>query len=255
MRADSFHDRECGTHTIVYQPSGPITGVRNIADRLKWAREKKGLSQPQLAAAAGVSPGTIGNIESGHRKQPRELLAIAAALGVEAQWLKDGVGPVERRSADDAPSASNLPENAFPFRPRLQRVYVCGTCQGGIPDRVWEGSWKEMAQEYAEVASSDPAAFLCEVEGNSMAPRYMPREFALIEPGTTPEIEDDVLVRLKSGETMLKRLLGRRSGVRLGSYNDPEIITFADEEVEWIYYSAHPVPRRKIRRREDMPAG
>ena len=49
---------------------------------MKQAREAAGLTQPQLAKKAGVSPGTIGNIESGTRKQPRELLAIAAALRV-----------------------------------------------------------------------------------------------------------------------------------------------------------------------------
>ena len=51
-----------------------ITAVNSIADRMKQAREAAGLTQPQLAKKAGVSPGTIGNIESGTRKQPRELL-------------------------------------------------------------------------------------------------------------------------------------------------------------------------------------
>ncbi len=64
-----------------------ITAVNSIADRMKQAREAAGLTQPQLAKKAGVSPGTIGNIESGTRKQPRELLAIAAALRVTPTYL------------------------------------------------------------------------------------------------------------------------------------------------------------------------
>lgn len=82
-----------------------------------------------------------------------------------------------------------------------------------------------------------------------MVPRFNPGEYALVEPGTEPEIEDDVLVRLVTGETMLKRLLSRRGGYRFGSYNDPEILSYQAEQVTWVYYVAHPVPSRKIKSR------
>lgn len=83
--------------------------MKTIADRLKEAREIAGLTQPELASRAGVSAGTIGNIESGIRKNPRELLAIAAATGVSAEWLKTGRGaktaqeqaPVYIKDADE----------------------------------------------------------------------------------------------------------------------------------------------------------
>lgn len=82
-----------------------------------------------------------------------------------------------------------------------------------------------------------------------MVPRFNPGEFALVEPGTEPELEDDVLVRLNTGETMIKRLLSRRQGIRLGSYNDPEILTYQPEDITWLYYIAHHVPARKIKTR------
>ena len=68
----------------------PITSVNTIADRMKSAREAKGWSQGRLAQEAKVTQGTIGNIESGARKRPRDLLAIAAALGVDPGWLQSG---------------------------------------------------------------------------------------------------------------------------------------------------------------------
>lgn len=70
-----------------------ITGVKTIAERLKLARKDAKLTQPALAKMAGVSPGTIGNIESGIRKDVRELLSIAKAVGVNPEWLKSGKGP------------------------------------------------------------------------------------------------------------------------------------------------------------------
>lgn len=77
----------------------------------------------------------------------------------------------------------------------------------------------------------------------------MEGEYALVEPGTAPEIEDDVLVRLRNDGTMLKRLLGRRGGWRFGSYNETAVLNYRDDEVAWVYYVAHPVPARRIKQR------
>jgi len=67
--------------------------MESIAERLKHAREAAGLTQPELAAKIGVSQGTIGNIETGLRKRPRDLLAIATTLGVDPHWLETGKTP------------------------------------------------------------------------------------------------------------------------------------------------------------------
>jgi transcriptional regulator with XRE-family HTH domain len=80
-----------------------FTDVKSIKDRTREAREALGLSQIDLAKRAKVSPGTIGNLEAGTRKNPRELLAIAAALQVNAEWLKSGKGPRDAGAVEAAP--------------------------------------------------------------------------------------------------------------------------------------------------------
>lgn len=92
--------------TNVMQPRGAITHVKTIAERLVHARERAGLTQEQLAAAARVSQGTIGNIESGLRKRPRDIIAIADAVGVRPQWLETGKGPIDVSAS--IPLESNL---------------------------------------------------------------------------------------------------------------------------------------------------
>lgn len=82
-----------------------FTDVKSIKDRTREAREALGLSQIDLAKRAKVSPGTIGNLEAGTRKNPRELLAIAAALQVNAEWLKSGKGPRDAGAVELAPKA------------------------------------------------------------------------------------------------------------------------------------------------------
>lgn len=91
------------------QPAGSITLVKTIAERLKTAREDLGLSQEQVASAAGVTQSTIGNIEAGLRKNPRELLAIAAAVKVSPEWLKTGRGDRKSGSVGAPPPAPPPP--------------------------------------------------------------------------------------------------------------------------------------------------
>lgn len=71
--------------------------MKTIADRLKYARGLKSWTQPQLAVAAGVSSGTIGNIESGARQAKGSLPQIADALGVNLKWLSSGDGDIHIR--------------------------------------------------------------------------------------------------------------------------------------------------------------
>lgn len=66
--------------------------LRTLGDRVKWARKERGLSQAALGKAAGVSQGTIGNIEAGIRRQPREIVQIASALDASVTWLSSGKG-------------------------------------------------------------------------------------------------------------------------------------------------------------------
>ena len=75
-----------------------------IGERLQKARLAKGLTQAQLARAIGVSMSSIAMVETGLRGQPRKLRAMAALLGVSADWLETGEGDpyevaVERSTA------------------------------------------------------------------------------------------------------------------------------------------------------------
>ncbi len=135
--------------------------------------------------------------------------------------------------------------NPLSFRP----VWVVGKGAGGLAERIWtDGDHPVGAtDQYGLVSSTDPHAFLVEVSEESMVPVYTPGNFALVEPGTEPEIEDDVLVRLVSGQTMIKRLLSRRGAYKFGSYNSTATLHYRFEDVDWVYYIAHPVPRRKIK--------
>lgn len=62
--------------------------METIDQRLIRLRKAAGFTQSQLAAAAKVSQGTIGNIESGLRGYGESIVNIAAALGVSPEYLR-----------------------------------------------------------------------------------------------------------------------------------------------------------------------
>lgn len=231
-----------------------------FGQRLFLARTYAKLGQKELCNAVGMS-------QSNYSKLEREGVGstyttkIARVCKVSADWLADGIGtmlggllPPENMGA--VPIELDISETLQKHYPVLQDrfrvVWVVGRGAGGsMSERIWgDGGFPVGAtDEYSEVATADPLAFLVQVVGTSMVPRYNPNEYALVEPGTDPAIDDDVLVRLTNGETMLKKLLSRSGGYRLGSYNSGEVLHYPETEISWVYYVAHPVPRRKIKQR------
>ncbi len=177
---------------------------------------------------------------------------LAGELRLPEDWFNLNLQtPKEKnrglRLVESAPPGEPIPQKSF------RKIWVIGKGSGGLmPERIWtDGDIPVGASDnYADLGSSDEYAFLSEVVGQSMYPKYENKNFALIEPNTGVDIEDCVLVRLKTGETLLKRLLSRRNGsITLGSFNDPGIIHFDESDVTWVYYAAHEVPRKKIKSR------
>lgn len=68
--------------------------MNTLPERMRYARSLKSWTQADLAKAAGVSNGTIGNIEAGNRQSKGSIPQIAEALGVNFNWLSKGVGEV-----------------------------------------------------------------------------------------------------------------------------------------------------------------
>lgn len=66
--------------------------MTTLASRLQLSRKNSGFTQVQLAKLAGVSQNAIQKIESGQTKEPKNILALAKALGIEPEWLQYGTG-------------------------------------------------------------------------------------------------------------------------------------------------------------------
>jgi SOS-response transcriptional repressor LexA len=86
----------CNAHKHPYK----IEKMTNLADRLKAARAHAGLSQGELAKAAGVKQPVISQLETGKNVGSTFVVSIAKACGVSPEWLVNGKGSMVPDGSD-----------------------------------------------------------------------------------------------------------------------------------------------------------
>ena len=85
--------------------------METFADRLRYARALRGLSQAGLARLCGLSQSAISSYENGTRQAPKKLLSLAQILEVDIYWLSRGQG--EPTPGPGAPGT--VAEGPWPF--------------------------------------------------------------------------------------------------------------------------------------------
>lgn len=175
---------------------------RALGRAMRRIRERKGLTQAETAKRIAVADQQWQRWEAGDRNPRKDRYGdIASALDVSVEELLN-----ERtRLATSA-------EEAAPVAPSADLIGVYGYAAGaGERITVTSGSelrWvpKHPAQYgYRKVGAA-------EIIGESMYPRWKPRELAYFVFDLMPPRGEDVIVELRSGEAMIKEYVGRRPG-------------------------------------------
>ncbi|MEO8301402.1 MAG: S24 family peptidase [Rhizomicrobium sp.] len=189
--------------------------ARTLGERVRERRTALGLSQPQLAKrVGGISYQAIQQLEQGGGS--KHLVPIARALGVTAEWLQDGHGPV--------------PAKPVSVRGREpEKLKVLGMAECG-PDgwSLWNGDVIDMIDRPASL-NGVASAYAVYVVGASMEPRYHPGEVVHIHPGKPVNVGSYVLVqrRGKAGDTplaVIKRLARRTAAkITLEQFNPAKV--------------------------------
>ena len=83
--------------------------MQTFGDRLKEARQKRGLSTKQLAETCGITAGGLAHHEAGRRDYPNAetLGKLAAALDVSIDWLVTGETSDRGAPASMPPTAND----------------------------------------------------------------------------------------------------------------------------------------------------
>ena len=94
--------------------------MKTLADRLKSAREKAGLSQAQLGEKIGLSQQSVAKIENGETQQPRKIKEIAFALGVTQRWLQLGADGSRRSEEIESNAVRSIAEHDCENKYRIE---------------------------------------------------------------------------------------------------------------------------------------
>lgn len=92
--------------------------MKNFSERLRHARQQRGLSQAGLARLCSLSQSAISNYENGTRRDAREILDLAKALNVSVHWLRNGAGAMDLRQGNELSlqePTDGLPIVTWPF--------------------------------------------------------------------------------------------------------------------------------------------
>lgn len=229
-----------------------------LGERLKWARERAGLSQSELARRVGIKQQSVNAIEKGDKAKRTSYVAeLAKELGVNAEWLASGTGeplsenlPNSTKSTEKSHVGHSQRAQTHDSGVNLNRYYnvgerrtpaphvgggprdleVRGTAIGGDHgkgDFRFNGDIVDYVRRPSRLEGVKDA-FVIYLQGSSMEPRYKAGDKLYIHPGQPPRVGDDVLVELhperdgEPGGAMVKELVARTpTKLRLKQHKPP----------------------------------
>lgn len=166
----------------------------NLAELIKTARDRKGLTQEDLARALGVTRNTVSQWESGETapKRMRQIL-VAKVLGIPLH----AISPLQVSGItvlDDVQQAVNLP------------VFDLGAIS---IDTAGELTMSVSIGQIVAGNDLSPKCFAARVSDDSMAPEFSMGDVVIIDPTVGANDGDVVMITSPKKATMLRRLVAR----------------------------------------------
>lgn len=184
--------------------------MTTLAERLTSLMTDKGLSQAELARMTGLKQPSIFKIVSGQTLNPKNILEIATALGVNAHWLKTGEGEPD----SDSVRVVNMyePEVANTIRVEILDIEASAG-NGTFLTRSEQGL---LAQEFdldffrRQFGRTDAKNLkIIAVKGDSMAPTLESGDLLYVDVAENYFSADGLYVFTFDDHTFIKRLQKR----------------------------------------------
>lgn len=145
-----------------------------LASRVKLGRQRLGLTQQQLADAAGIAQSDVSKIERSQIQRTTAIPALARALRCNPHWLDTGDGSPQWDNTQNTAEGPSI-------RARVPLIsWVQAGHWGEIVDNLQPGEAEEWIATTARVSSS---AFALRIVGDSMAPKVPDGSIVVFDPG------------------------------------------------------------------------
>lgn len=160
----------------------------SLAARFKARRLELGMTQVEVAAAAGVSQQSIESIESGRTRKPRNLLDLAKALKCSPDWLLNG-------------------KNIMPLAEvSTRRIPVLSYVQAGQLTEAKDNTDFSGEMEYVLADADVPGTcFALRIDGDSMQPEFKEGDIVIIDPDLCPAPGEFVVAKNNGHEATFKK--------------------------------------------------
>lgn len=156
----------------------------SLGERLRAAREKKGMTQKDLAVCANIAPAMIWRLEDGRARTSKHLNKLARCLGVTMDYL-----------------AGSATEEASEGLPVLD--WDLTTAVGTVP--------LALAQAYDKDDAHRPVGghYALTVPGSAMAPAFQPGDTLIVESVTDwhPDDREGYVVTVHEGRAAVREVV------------------------------------------------
>lgn len=193
--------------------------MNSLSSRLNALMTEQGISQAELARKIGIKQPSVYKILSGQTHNPKNILEMAAVLGVNAHWLKTGEGsreiaggglavndPQAVYSADYAAEADNEHCIRVDLLDFEAAAHTSGIINLDYPDVVLsifftpEGLMQTIGRGKADGIK------LFKVPTDSLAPTINPNDLVFVDTLANRYTTEGIYVFNLDGETYIKRL-------------------------------------------------
>jgi phage repressor protein C with HTH and peptisase S24 domain len=219
--------------------------AKNPVYRALMALKPDGLAIGRWAEDAGLARNYFHGLEKHGNPRQDKIDRLLAAIGKPRHHYEEALRHAERTAGEfvqsevaGVASGARDVRTAFFGEERLPKLPVYGSAMGGEFDELEEHvelTELHVSQviDYIERPASlanDPDAYAVQIVGDSMIPRFKPRELVGVSPRASVVIGDDVVVQLRGPEddgervkmVLIKELVRRGSDyVELRQYNPP----------------------------------
>jgi phage repressor protein C with HTH and peptisase S24 domain len=180
--------------------------LMSIGHRIRQLREKAGLSQSDLAIKAGVSQGTISQLEKNPNQKTKHLVAIARALDASVDWLEKGTGPIERQrktaiTPDDSDEFIAIRKVVFRISAGVAGFAVDFLDNGDGAPLFFQKTW------FATRGYDPDDLYAIKVRGASMEPSLADGDTVVVNTEDKTPMDGEVFAANYDGELVVKRLV------------------------------------------------
>lgn len=195
--------------------------MSDLATRLQALLYEKRLSMNAFAKMVGVSQPAIAKIISGDTRDPKNILEIASALGVNAHWLKTGEGSPDA----DVFAFTSEKDDDHTLRVDLLDAELAAHSSGIInleyPDVISSIFFTHEGVKQILGRTTTDGVYMFKVPTDSMAPTITQNDIVFIDTNVKEYIGEGVYSFNLNGETYIKRLQRLPTGVIMALSDNP----------------------------------